>query len=45
MFTFLFYQFSSGLVLYWFVSNVIGIGQQLWVNRGLAKKAPAPPAK
>jgi YidC/Oxa1 family membrane protein insertase len=45
MFTFLFYQFSSGLVLYWFVSNVIGIGQQLWVNRGLAKKAPVPAAK
>jgi YidC/Oxa1 family membrane protein insertase len=40
MFTFLFYQFSSGLVLYWFVSNLIGIGQQLWMNRGLAKKAP-----
>jgi YidC/Oxa1 family membrane protein insertase len=40
MFTVLFYQFPSGLVLYWFVSNLLGIGQQLWVNRGLAK-APA----
>ena len=41
MFTVLFYRFPSGLVLYWFVSNLLGIGQQLWVNRGLAK-APAP---
>jgi YidC/Oxa1 family membrane protein insertase len=41
MFTVLFYQFPSGLVLYWFVSNLLGIGQQLWVNRGRAK-APAP---
>ncbi len=39
MFTVLFYQFPSGLVLYWFVSNVLGIGQQLWVNRG--RKAQA----
>jgi YidC/Oxa1 family membrane protein insertase len=33
MFIFLFYQFPSGLVLYWFVSNVLGIAQQLYVNR------------
>jgi YidC/Oxa1 family membrane protein insertase len=39
MFTFMFYQFPSGLVLYWFVSNLLGIAQQLLVNR-----APAPPA-
>jgi YidC/Oxa1 family membrane protein insertase len=39
MFTVLFYQFPSGLVLYWFVSNLIGIGQQLWVNR--RRTAPA----
>ena len=38
MFTVLFYQFASGLVLYWFVSNVLGIAQQLWTN---AKKEPA----
>jgi YidC/Oxa1 family membrane protein insertase len=43
MFTVLFYQFPSGLVLYWFVSNLLGIGQQLFVNRGLARKAA--PAK
>jgi YidC/Oxa1 family membrane protein insertase len=33
MFIFLFYQFPSGLVLYWFVSNLLGIAQQLMVNR------------
>ncbi len=33
MFIFLFYQFPSGLVLYWFVSNLLGIGQQFLVNR------------
>lgn len=33
MFVFMFYQFPSGLVLYWLVSNVLGIGQQLLVNR------------
>ncbi len=39
MFTFMFYQFPSGLVLYWFVSNVLGIAQQLLVNRSAM---PAP---
>jgi YidC/Oxa1 family membrane protein insertase len=33
VFTFMFYQFPSGLVLYWFVSNLLGIAQQIWVNR------------
>jgi YidC/Oxa1 family membrane protein insertase len=33
MFVFMFYQFPAGLVLYWLVSNVLGIGQQLLVNR------------
>jgi len=37
MFTFMFYQFPAGLVLYWFVSNLLGIAQQLLVNR-----APTP---
>ncbi|MEE8558166.1 MAG: membrane protein insertase YidC [Myxococcota bacterium] len=42
MFVFLFYQFPSGLVLYWFVSNLLGIAQQHWVNRkpkGVEKEA------
>lgn len=29
----LFYQFPSGLVLYWMISNFLGIGHQLWVRR------------
>ena len=29
MFTFMFYRFPSGLVLYWFVSNLLAIAQQL----------------
>lgn len=33
MFGFLFYTFPSGLVLYWFVSNLLAIAQQLWTNR------------
>jgi YidC/Oxa1 family membrane protein insertase len=38
MFTFFFYQFPSGLVLYWLVSNLLGIGQQILVNRQPATK-------
>src|SRR5262245_24297816 len=34
MFTVMFYQFASGLVLYWFVSTLLGIGQQVLTNRG-----------
>jgi YidC/Oxa1 family membrane protein insertase len=33
MFTVMFYQFASGLVLYWFVSTLLGIGQQVLTNR------------
>ena len=33
MFTLLFYQFASGLVLYWLVSNVLGILQQVLINK------------
>jgi YidC/Oxa1 family membrane protein insertase len=34
LFIFMFYGFASGLVLYWFVSNLLGIAQQLLVNWG-----------
>jgi YidC/Oxa1 family membrane protein insertase len=37
MFTVLFYQFPSGLVLYWMVSNFLGIAHQLWVGRTMKK--------
>ena len=40
MFGFLFYNASSGLVLYWLTSNVVGIVQQWMIN----KTMPAPPA-
>ena len=36
MFTVLFYGFPSGLVLYWFVSNLLGMAQQLLINRQAA---------
>jgi len=35
MMTVMFYQFPSGLVLYWMVSNVIAISHQLWIGRRL----------
>jgi YidC/Oxa1 family membrane protein insertase len=36
---YMFYFASSGLVLYWLTSNIVGIAQQLMLNRGTA--APA----
>ncbi|MBW2292817.1 MAG: membrane protein insertase YidC [Deltaproteobacteria bacterium] len=37
----LFYQFPSGLVLYWMISNFLGIGHQLWVRRRREAEAKA----
>ncbi len=36
MFTFFFINFPSGLVLYWFVNNILSIAQQYWINRNAA---------
>ncbi len=33
VFTYMFLSFPSGLVLYWLVSNLLGIGQQVLTNR------------
>lgn len=33
IFTFLFLNFASGLVLYWLVNNILSIGQQLYINK------------
>ena len=33
VFTFMFINFPSGLVLYWFVNNLLGIGQQYLTNK------------
>ena len=42
MFGFFFYSMSSGLVLYWLTSNLIGILQQWLINRMMP--TPPPPA-
>lgn len=44
MMTVLFYQFPSGLVLYWMLSNVLAILHQLWIGRlmGPSGRAPQP---
>ncbi len=34
IFTFMFLNFASGLVLYWFVNNLLAILQQYMINRG-----------
>ncbi|WP_243547313.1 membrane protein insertase YidC [Pseudodesulfovibrio tunisiensis] len=41
VFTFLFLQFPSGLVVYWLLNNVLSIGQQLMIARKTRKKANA----
>jgi YidC/Oxa1 family membrane protein insertase len=38
MFFFMFYGFPSGLVLYWFVSNLLAVAQQLYLNRQMGPK-------
>jgi len=35
-FIFLFWNLPSGLVLYWTVSNILSIAQQVYVNRKVA---------
>ncbi len=41
VFTFLFLNFASGLVLYWLMNNVFSIAQQYYVNKKVAKEAAA----
>ena len=41
IFTFMFLNFASGLVLYWLVNNILSIVQQFHVNRKLAKEKAA----
>jgi YidC/Oxa1 family membrane protein insertase len=45
MFGFMFYYASAGLVLYWLTGNVVGIAQQLIINKFMpaATPPPAPP--
>jgi YidC/Oxa1 family membrane protein insertase len=44
IFTFMFWSFPSGLVLYWFVNNILQVGQQWLINRGKARPS-APEAQ
>jgi YidC/Oxa1 family membrane protein insertase len=43
MFGFMFYYLSSGLVLYYLTSNLVGVTQQLIINRLMPTAAPPPP--
>jgi YidC/Oxa1 family membrane protein insertase len=47
MFGFMFYYASAGLVLYWLTGNLVGIVQQLIINRFMPAPTPppAPPPK
>jgi YidC/Oxa1 family membrane protein insertase len=38
MFTWFFKDLPSGLVLYWLVNNILGIGQQYLINRQVARE-------
>jgi YidC/Oxa1 family membrane protein insertase len=41
IFTFMFLNFASGLVLYWFINNLLSILQQVLINRDSKKTAAA----
>ncbi len=41
VFTFMFLNFASGLVLYWFINNMLSILQQVLINRDVKKPAKA----
>jgi YidC/Oxa1 family membrane protein insertase len=36
VFTFMFLNFPSGLVVYWLVNNVLTIAQQMYINKAVA---------
>lgn len=42
VFTFMFLNFPSGLVLYWLVNNILTIAQQAYINKSLGGPSPAP---
>jgi YidC/Oxa1 family membrane protein insertase len=41
IFTFLFLNFASGLVIYWLMNNIFSIAQQFYANKKLAQEAAA----
>lgn len=44
VFTFLFLSFPSGLVVYWLMSNVLSIAQQMYINKQKDNDEPDKPA-
>jgi len=38
----MFYSFASGLVLYWLTGTVVGIAQQMFINRMIPIQPPVP---
>jgi YidC/Oxa1 family membrane protein insertase len=42
IFTFMFLEFPTGLVLYWLVNNLLSIGQQYLIDRAAKRPRPAP---
>jgi YidC/Oxa1 family membrane protein insertase len=44
IFGFMFYQFPSGLVLYYLTSNLVGVAQQLFFNSTAVEEIPSPAA-
>lgn len=45
IFTALFYNFASGLVIYWFVNTVLSIVQQYYIHRGPDTATEEPPVE
>ena len=41
IFTFMFWSFPSGLVLYWLVNNILSIAQQWYITRSMERAKPA----
>lgn len=39
IFTFMFLNFASGLVLYWLMNNILSIAQQFYINKKVKKEA------
>ncbi|MGH7267320.1 MAG: membrane protein insertase YidC, partial [Candidatus Rokuibacteriota bacterium] len=44
IFTFMFLEFPTGLVLYWLVNNLLSIGQQHLIDRSARRRPPLDPA-
>jgi YidC/Oxa1 family membrane protein insertase len=45
LFTAMFWNFPSGLVLYWFMNNILTIGQQYIIKKGSAKGSKSKESK